>query len=851
MKQATRSKRSSLRSSGGALLAAGAVVALMMACGDSNPNAISSTQGPPVVSGTCTTPNDGCYCATPGEKVNCTRKLAGDLNALFCLSGTRACGPDNRWGACTDGTVTTKTIHLNDLATSPVGCNAGLSGSTLSVCVDGKHKGDICATNADCANGEKKCSGGTDSTSTCNDNSDCQVACTSFNGKCAGGAKANEGCDGDADCPASTCALSGGTPLCGAYAGICDSSGPEDGQECNSSADCGGGSCEPPKFGVCIGGSKNNKKCKTSKHCKGGGVCSNGVQGDASALPIDPCDPACTVYADTAIGVDAGPGFLLADGGLTTAGCGDGVLVPPEACDDHNQTNGDGCASNCTLEPGYYCPTPGSPCLPSTCGNGIVEGLEQCDDTAPAATDRPYDGCFKCQFEVQCPPGGSCTPKCGDGVVMGTEQCDDGNVQSLDGCSSTCQIESGASCTNSTSALTPYIDVPVIYRDFAASAQVGAPYHPDFQATGGVPHAGIAGYGGYPCVSAGTTTKTHQGIMQALLAGDGKPTATSPVAVNYNECSVTSVNEWYRDVPAVNKTILGHYLRLFQSGGPTSTTYVFNSTTDAVTTNKINCGYGTATTCASQGGFWPINTEGFGAYSGGKNFHFTSEVHIPFTYKGGEILSFTGDDDVFVYVSGYKVVDLGGIHGAVGGSTTLANSMNTVPAGTTFTLTANETYDISVFQAERNTTGSNYKLTLEGFTRTISTCTKPPIPQTFVRDFQAVCGPGTHAEWTVFQWKADATATKTIDFRAATAPDQASLPADKADATTVAIGTANESAPTSWRYNGYPSVTPTTVQSQLKAAGQSSQNWLRVYMTFTSSPTLYEWQALYSCKDAE
>jgi cysteine-rich repeat protein len=35
--------------------------------------------------------------------------------------------------------------------------------------------------------------------------------------------------------------------------------------------------------------------------------------------------------------------------------------------------------------------------------------------------------------------------------MVGTEACDDGNTASLDGCSSTCTLENGWTCTNSAS----------------------------------------------------------------------------------------------------------------------------------------------------------------------------------------------------------------------------------------------------------------------------------------------------------------------------------------------------------------------------------------------------------------
>jgi cysteine-rich repeat protein len=68
-----------------------------------------------------------------------------------------------------------------------------------------------------------------------------------------------------------------------------------------------------------------------------------------------------------------------------------------------------------------------------TCGDGIVQAPEQCDDSNLANGD----GCSStCTIEV--PPA----VVCGNGVAQGpTEECDDGNLTNWDGCSSTCQME--------------------------------------------------------------------------------------------------------------------------------------------------------------------------------------------------------------------------------------------------------------------------------------------------------------------------------------------------------------------------------------------------------------------------
>jgi len=68
--------------------------------------------------------------------------------------------------------------------------------------------------------------------------------------------------------------------------------------------------------------------------------------------------------------------------------CGDGIVVPPEVCDDGNQLSGDGCSSDCRST--------------ETCGNGVVDGAsgEQCDNL-PAGLS--HDGCSStcgAEFEV-------------------------------------------------------------------------------------------------------------------------------------------------------------------------------------------------------------------------------------------------------------------------------------------------------------------------------------------------------------------------------------------------------------------------------------------------------------------
>ncbi|HFE44652.1 MAG TPA: DUF4215 domain-containing protein [Nannocystis exedens] len=104
----------------------------------------------------------------------------------------------------------------------------------------------------------------------------------------------------------------------------------------------------------------------------------------------------------------------------TELGCGDGKVEGSEECDLGAENSNEG---TCTLL-----------CKLSTCGDGFVDASkEQCDEGVDNKEEP--DGMGGCSKECQL------LATCGDGIVdPEVEDCDDGNVDDGDGCPSTCRL---------------------------------------------------------------------------------------------------------------------------------------------------------------------------------------------------------------------------------------------------------------------------------------------------------------------------------------------------------------------------------------------------------------------------
>ena len=154
--------------------------------------------------------------------------------------------------------------------------------------------------------------------------------------------------------------------------------------------------------------------------------------------------------------------------------------------------------------------------------------------------------------------------------------------------------------------------------------------------------------------------------------------------------SQAGFRQWFRDTPGVNVSRpLAVTLRR-QAG---TNVYTFDASTDPA--------------YVARRGFFPINGELFGNSGGGgyaaTNYHFTFELETEFTFQAGQgqVFKFTGDDDVWVFIDGKLVIDVGGIHSAVS---------QVIELDRLSWLENGRSYKLKFFFAERHRTESNCRI---------------------------------------------------------------------------------------------------------------------------------------------